>query len=110
MDESIATADQIDIIEGVDQSVWQKMSNILLDKGYVSEFNKNVPLPAKDILRSTQYEILLKLRLNGYDARELIYIECNVDGSNGYAFYNPDINDDRKSMLIMLSNEILATL
>lgn len=110
MDESIATVDQIAIIEGIDQIVWQKMSNALRSDGYVSEFNRNIPLPMKETIRSTKFEILKKLRENGYEDKTFIYIENNIGGTNGYAFYNPDVNPDAQEMTKRLTDEINKTL
>ncbi|MGO4570159.1 hypothetical protein AB4Z52_35325 [Rhizobium sp. 2YAF20] len=78
--------DDREILDNVGSSTWKGVADRLNRTGICTEFD--VSFLSKDFIRRVERSVKVRLRKQGYQGRALIYIETNVGGVNGYAFYS----------------------
>lgn len=96
------------VIAAVDLKTWQGVVNRLNQRGIFFETDRTVSFLAKDIIRSNQRSIKIRLRRNGFSGTAIAYIEENIQNCNGYAFYDK-ARFTRERVLELLGDEIRAT-
>ena len=74
------------VLDGISHSTWAIVIRALNGpKGFFCEFETG--FLTKDFIRKNQSRIKRRIKKNGYIGKGLKYIEINIDGYNGYAFY-----------------------
>lgn len=88
-------------LDKVPAAVWGEVASILNNKGI---FFEGAPdLPGKDVLRAHERGAKIRLRKAGYLGKALVYIEENVQGCNGYAFFCKDKYSESKARAALRS-------
>ena len=93
-------------LDGLDSAIWTKVAGILDTRGWM--FEGDIPFFGKDVIRQNERRIKLRLRKHGYSGPGIHYLEENVGGVNGYAFFckgkraEPDV---RAELRLRLENE-----
>lgn len=75
-------------LNNIGRSTWEAVACQIERTGICTEFD--VSFLSKDLIRRAERSVKLRLRRHGYAGGQIAYLEVNVSGANGYAFYSTD--------------------